>query len=53
MGYGAYWTELNKERLESFLFNLPVFRENLAAYPRQGNSALLEKLDSLIGELVQ
>lgn len=53
MGYGAYWTELNKERLESFLFNLPVFRENLAAYPRQRNSALLAKLDSLIRELVQ
>ncbi len=50
MGYGAYWPELNKERLESFLFNVPVFRENLASYQRQGNAALLEKLDSLIGE---
>lgn len=50
MGYGAYWEELNKERLESFLFNLPVYSENLAGYPRQGNTALLAKLDSLIGE---
>jgi uncharacterized protein (TIGR00661 family) len=47
-GYGAYWEELNKERVESFLYNLPHYRENLAGYPRQGNSALLEKLDSLI-----
>src|SRR5437660_4097776 len=53
MGYGAYWPELNKERLESFLFNLPVFRENLAGYPRQGNAALLEKIDSLISEFTK
>lgn len=53
MEYGSYWPELNKERLESFLFNLPVFRENLAGYPRQGNAALLEKLDSLISEFMK
>ncbi len=47
-GYGAYWEELNKERVESFLYNLPLYREKLASYPRQGNSALLAKLDSLI-----
>lgn len=50
MGYGAYWEELNKERVESFLYNLPLYREKLADYPRQGNSALLAKLDNLIGE---
>jgi uncharacterized protein (TIGR00661 family) len=50
MGYGAYWEELNKERVESFLYNLPLYREKLADYPRQGNGALLAKLDSLIGE---
>jgi len=47
-GYGAYWEELNKERLESFLYNLPHYREALAKYPRQGNGALLKKLDALI-----
>ena len=48
-GYGAFWEEgLNKERIESFLFNLPHYRESLAAYPRQGNGALFAKLDSLI-----
>lgn len=47
-GYGAYWEELNKERVESFLFNLPHFREALRQYPRQGNSVLLAKLDQLI-----
>jgi uncharacterized protein (TIGR00661 family) len=47
-GYGAYWEQLNKERVEAFLYNLPHYRENLARYPRQGNGALLQKLDALI-----
>jgi uncharacterized protein (TIGR00661 family) len=56
-GYGAFWPEsrhepgLNKERIESFLYNLPHFRENLASYPRQGNGALFAKLDRLITDL--
>jgi uncharacterized protein (TIGR00661 family) len=47
-GYGAYWEQLNKERVESFLYNLPHYRDSLASYPRQSNSALFEKLDALI-----
>jgi len=50
-GYGAYWEGLNKERVESFLYNLPHFREKLASYPRHGNDALFAKLDALIAEL--
>jgi uncharacterized protein (TIGR00661 family) len=50
IGYGAYWDELNKERVESFLLNLPIYRKNLSTYPRQDNSALLSKLDELIPE---
>jgi uncharacterized protein (TIGR00661 family) len=49
-GYGAYWDDLNRERVESFLFNVPHYRENLKAYPRQGNGALFTKLDALIDE---
>jgi uncharacterized protein (TIGR00661 family) len=49
-GYGAYWEELNKERIESFLYNLPHYREALSEYPRQGNGALFHKLDALIAE---
>ena len=49
-GYGACWEDLNRERVESFLYNLSHYRENLAAYPRQGNHALLNKLDTLIAE---
>ena len=52
-GYGAYWEELNnKERVESFLYNLPHYREALATYPRQGNRALLDRLDSLIASYI-
>jgi uncharacterized protein (TIGR00661 family) len=50
-GYGAYWDELNKERVESFLFNLGRYREKLAEYPREDNSALFGKLDQLIVDL--
>lgn len=49
-GYGAFWEELNRERVEAFLYNLPHYRENLTSYPRQGNQALLAKLDTLIAE---
>jgi uncharacterized protein (TIGR00661 family) len=51
LGYGAWWEELSKEKIESFLFNLPVYVENLNSYPRAGNGALLAKLDELIGTL--
>ena len=51
-GYGAYWDELTKERVESFLYNLPHFAEALSRYPKQDNSVLMSKLDELIAELV-
>jgi uncharacterized protein (TIGR00661 family) len=50
MGYGVYWDELNKERIEAFLYNLPLYEEKLATYPRQNNGALFKKLDELIAE---
>jgi uncharacterized protein (TIGR00661 family) len=48
MGYGAFWEELSKEKIESFLFNLPVYTESLKSYSRAGNQTLLAKLDELI-----
>jgi len=50
MGYGAYWDDLNKERIESFLFNLDAYREALRNYPRADNGTLFGKLDELIGK---
>jgi len=52
-GYGSYWEELNKERVESFLYNIPHYRETLSSYPRQGNQALLQKLDTLIAQFTK
>ncbi|HEX3587951.1 MAG TPA: glycosyltransferase family protein, partial [Candidatus Angelobacter sp.] len=48
LGYGAWWQELGKEQIESFLFNLPAYAENLHSYPRAGNGAILAKLDELV-----
>jgi hypothetical protein len=50
---GAWWDELNKERIESFLFNLDLYRDNLKQYARQDNSALFAKLNELIGQFEQ
>ena len=49
-GYGASWGELNRERVEAFLYNVPHYREALAQYPREGNQALFNKLDGLIAD---
>jgi uncharacterized protein (TIGR00661 family) len=51
--YGPFWQDLNKERIESFLFNLDSYREQLASYPRQDNSLLFAKLDELISQHTQ
>jgi uncharacterized protein (TIGR00661 family) len=48
LGYGAWWQELGKEQIESFLFNLPLYAENLQSYSHAGNGAILAKLDELI-----
>ena len=48
MGYGTYWDKLTKERIESFLFHLDLYREYLERYPRQDNSVLFGRLDESI-----
>jgi uncharacterized protein (TIGR00661 family) len=51
LGYGAWWDNLGKEQIESFLFNMPFYSDNLRSYPRTGNGAILAKVDELIGKL--
>lgn len=51
LGYGAWWDDLRKEQIESFLFNLPFYSDNLRSYPRTGNSTILAKVDELIAKL--
>ena len=48
LGYGDYWEDLDRAGVESFLSNLAQYRQRLNTYPRQGNTALLSKLDALI-----
>ena len=48
LGYGKYAENLDRETIESFLFNLGVYSENLAHYPRQDNSRLFQKLEEFI-----
>lgn len=47
-GYGKYWDELNKERIESFLFNLDLYRKNLENYKGENNDKIFIKIDQLI-----
>lgn len=51
-GYGTYWQDLSKEKIESFLFNVEFYRENLTSYARQDNSRLFDELDKLIATAV-
>lgn len=48
LGYGKFWEELNKEKIESFLFNLDLYKENLSKYPKEDNSKIFAKIDELI-----
>lgn len=50
-GYGAWWDDPGKEQIESFLFNLPFYSDNLHSYPRTGNGAILAKVDELVTTL--
>jgi hypothetical protein len=52
IGFGAYWDDLNEERVESFLFNLDSYRETVATDPRKDNWELLARLDAWIEEHV-
>jgi uncharacterized protein (TIGR00661 family) len=51
-GYGTYWEDLNKERVESFLYNLPEYDERLSGYPRDGNQRLFATLDRIVPKLL-
>jgi len=51
LGYGAWWQDVGKEQIESFLYNLPFFSDNLHSYPRANNGAILAKVDELIATL--
>lgn len=51
LGYGKYWDELNKERIESFLFNLDFYKKNLEKYKRQDNRNIFNHIDKIINSI--
>lgn len=48
LGYGKHWDELNKERIEAFLFNINLYKNNLKKYKQNDNSKIFRKIDELI-----
>ncbi len=50
LGYGKFWEDLDKEKIESFLFNLDFYRENLQKYPKEDNAKIFAKIDELINQ---
>lgn len=50
LGYGKYWDNLDKEKIESFLFNIEKYKKNLKNYQPQNNDKLFAKLDELINK---
>lgn len=52
LGYGKYWDELDKEKIESFLFNLDLYKKNLKKYKKENNSKIFKKIDDLIEKYV-
>ncbi len=50
LGFGRFYDDLDREKIESFLFNVDMYKKNLKKYKRQNNDAILKKLDELILE---
>lgn len=49
-GYGKYYDELNKEKIELFLNNLDYYKNNLKKYKAGDNKKIFKKIDELISE---
>lgn len=50
LSFGKSCDEVDAEKIGDFLYRLPEYREKLSEYPRQGNEAILAKLDDLLDE---
>jgi len=48
LGYGKYYDELNKEKIEAFLYNLDFYRKNLQKYKKEDNSRIFKKIDEIL-----
>lgn len=52
LGFGRYYDDLNREKIEAFLFNVEMYKKNLKKYKKQDNTKLFKKLDELIKNLI-
>jgi uncharacterized protein (TIGR00661 family) len=50
IGYGKYWDELNKERIESFLYNIDTYKKRLKKYKREDNTKIFKAVKKLINQ---
>ncbi|MCD6066584.1 MAG: UDP-glucuronosyltransferase [Bacteroidetes bacterium] len=48
LGYGRHFEELSADSLKSFLYDLPLFEEKLAAYRQNGNEVLFAGLQKFL-----
>jgi len=48
MGYGKYWDEISKEKIESFLYNTDIYKKKLLSYKKNNNKKLFQTVDRLI-----
>jgi len=46
-GFGNSGSEINKELVSAFLYDIPEYAEKLKIYEREGNSKIMAKLDKL------
>jgi uncharacterized protein (TIGR00661 family) len=52
MGYGRHFKSLGSDQLKAFLYDLPIFKGQLAQYEQKGNEKLFETLNLQLHNLV-
>jgi uncharacterized protein (TIGR00661 family) len=52
MGYGRHFKSLGSDQLKAFLYDLPIFKGQLAQYEQKGNEKLFETLNLQLVSLV-
>jgi len=45
LGYGRHFTDLSPDALKAFIYDIPVFQENISQYQQEGNTVLFEELN--------
>ena len=53
LGYGKHWDEIDREKIEAFLFNIDIYAKNLKKYKKEDNGKIFKKIDELIKKYTQ